>query len=162
MFAKDPTVILMLINAGAVLAAALVDFFSRKIPNVHVAVMAVCGLAYFAVHDLSGLFYHLLSGLYTACIVIILFQRKIFGGGDAKMLAALALWFTPQQLPQFAIMTLVCGGVLGTIYLAYYAFTLAAAKFFPDARLHKIDPKGGMPYGVATAFGFAMTGLRVL
>ena len=77
------------------------------------------------------------------------------------MIAALALWFTPQQLPLFFIWTLMCGGILGSLYLAVIALSLARERFFPKFGQLSIDPKAGMPYGVATAIGFAIAASRV-
>ncbi len=149
-------------NAAAVLAAAIVDFMHRKIPNAHVAVMAVCGVLYVLLHNFDQAFMHVLSAVYVSAVVIILFLRKVLGGGDAKMLAALALWFTPQQLPLIAVATLIFGGILGSLYLSVVVLTLAGDKYLPNLDLPKIHPKAGMPYGVATAFGFAYAAWRII
>ncbi|MFX8968911.1 prepilin peptidase, partial [Acinetobacter baumannii] len=79
------------------------------------------------------------------------------GGGDVKMIAALATWFAPQQLILFILWVLMCGGVIGAIYLSLIAIKLLLERFVPKAPLPTIDPKAGMAYGLATACGFAVS-----
>jgi prepilin peptidase CpaA len=62
------------------------------------------------------------------------------GGGDVKLAAALALWFSPAATIRFLIIMSLAGGVL----------TLALLM------LQKVRRKDGppkVPYGVAIAFG---------
>ena len=73
------------------------------------------------------------------------FYAGMMGGGDVKLAAALALWFSPPSTARFLVMMSIAGGVL----------TLAVVA------LHRIRKKQGrpeVPYGVAIAFG----GLAIL
>jgi prepilin peptidase CpaA len=73
------------------------------------------------------------------------FYAGMMGGGDVKLAAALALWFSPASTVKFLILMSIAGGVL----------TLAVIA------LHRVRGREGrpeIPYGVAIAFG----GLAIL
>ena len=153
---------LILTNASAVLAGAVIDLFYRKIPNIHVLIVALCAITFTALFHTDQLFFHLLNFLYVAGVGIILFRKKVLGGGDVKFIAALALWFMPQQLGLFVFSVLICGGILGSIYLAFCLLHLVCVRYFPKIRVPAVKADAGMPYGVATAVGFAFASLRVM
>jgi len=73
------------------------------------------------------------------------FYAGMMGGGDVKLAAALALWFSPASTLKFLILMSLAGGVLTLFMVA----------------LHRVRGKAGrpeIPYGVAIAFG----GLAIL
>ena len=73
------------------------------------------------------------------------FYAGMMGGGDVKLAAALALWFSPESTLKFLILMSLAGGVLTLFIVA----------------LHRVRGKAGrpeIPYGVAIAFG----GLAIL
>ena len=73
------------------------------------------------------------------------FYAGMMGGGDVKLAAALALWFSPAATVKFLVLMSIAGGVV----------TLAALV------VHRARHKAGrpkIPYGVAIAFG----GLAIL
>ena len=73
------------------------------------------------------------------------FYAGLMGGGDVKLAAALALWFSPASTVQFLVWMSIAGGVV----------TLVAIL------VHRARGKPGrpeIPYGVAIAFG----GLAIL
>ncbi len=68
------------------------------------------------------------------------FYAGMMGGGDVKLAAALALWFSPVMTVNFLIWMSIGGGVLTAVVLL----------------LHRAKEKPGkpeVPYGVAIAFG---------
>jgi prepilin peptidase CpaA len=73
------------------------------------------------------------------------FYAGMMGGGDVKLAAALALWFSPASTLKFLVLMSLAGGVLTLGLLV----------------LHKLRRRSGrpeIPYGVAIAFG----GLTIL
>jgi prepilin peptidase CpaA len=95
---------------------------------------------------------HLAAGSLLLIVGILLFSLGWVGGGDAKLLAAAALWLGFESLVPFLAYVAVFGGALAIAILAYRSFP-ATALPLPGwaARLHA---KGGaMPYGVAIAAG---------
>ena len=68
------------------------------------------------------------------------FYIGMMGGGDVKLAAALALWFSPASTLQFLILMSLAGGVLTLIVMVAH-------------RMRKKPGKPEIPYGVAIAFG---------
>jgi len=68
------------------------------------------------------------------------FYIGMMGGGDVKLAAALALWFSPASTLQFLVLMSLAGGVLTLIVLVAH-------------RMRKKPGKPKIPYGVAIAFG---------
>ncbi len=68
------------------------------------------------------------------------FYIGMMGGGDVKLAAALALWFSPLSTLHFLVMMSLAGGVL--------TLGLMAAH-----RMRSKPGKPEIPYGVAIAFG---------
>ena len=68
------------------------------------------------------------------------FYLGMMGGGDVKLAAALALWFSPLTTVKFLVLMSIAGGALTLIVIV----------------THKIRSREGrpeIPYGVAIAFG---------
>ena len=146
----------VLIAAGAVLlAAAAQDFLDYLIPNRLVLALVALYPVYIlasgnSVDWLGGL----LVGLATLAIALLLFGFRLIGGGDAKLLAATALWAGPSLLLPFLLLTAFSGGVLAMMVIA----TGRLAVFFPI--LIRIFPQQSavlsqqkLAYGVAIAAG---------
>jgi prepilin peptidase CpaA len=95
---------------------------------------------------------HLGVGALLLVAGMLLFSMNLLGGGDAKLLAAAALWIGFDQLVPFVAYVTIFGGALALLILAYRQVP-AGALPLPDwaIRLHARDE--GMPYGVAIAAG---------
>src|SRR2546423_1641073 len=83
--------------------AGVSDLLTYRIPNWMTAAIA---LAFFPMAFATGLPAHQLLWQCAAAAVLLavgfgLFAAGLFGGGDAKLLAAASLWFGLPQLPQF-------------------------------------------------------------
>ena len=68
------------------------------------------------------------------------FYAGMMGGGDVKLAAALALWFSPATTVKFLVLMSIAGGVLTLVVVAIH-------------RTKKKEGKPQVPYGVAIAFG---------
>lgn len=130
--------------------AAAMDLLTMTIPN---RVTLGLALAFFASAPLMGLgasdiAMHMAAGAVVLVAGIALFAVGGFGGGDAKLLAAAALWIGFEQLVAFLALTAVCGGVLALAILYYRRLPILGIRA-PDwaMRLHKQG--GGIPYGIA-------------
>jgi prepilin peptidase CpaA len=73
------------------------------------------------------------------------FYAGMMGGGDVKLAAALALWFSPASTLEFLVIMSIAGGALTLLLLAAH-------------RLRGRPGRPEIPYGVAIAFG----GLAIL
>lgn len=137
----------------AMIYAGAMDLFTLKIRNK--LVLAIAGawllLAPLAGFSLAELGWS--AGVATLVFVCTfgLFALGWIGGGDAKLAAAAALWFQPQEALLFFVYTALLGGVLTLIILQLRArmlpVTLGRVPWI--AQLH--DSKTGVPYGAAMA-----------
>ena len=91
----------------------------------------------------------------AACAVLVVsftfFARGWIGGGDAKLVAAIALWFGFDLLLNYLLYASLLGGVLTLLLLRIRLLPLPAmlARQPWAARLHNMDT--GIPYGIALA-----------
>lgn len=92
-------------------------------------------------------------GFFMLLIGFGMFSRGWIGGGDAKLLAALAAWLGWGSLLDFILMAAIFGGVFSFLVLQWRRWPLSQvmAQVPWLVRLH--HPDEGVPYGVALAFG---------
>lgn len=95
---------------------------------------------------------HLGAGLGLLVIGALLFFRGVWGGGDAKLLPAVAVWIGLAGLPRFLVVMALAGGVLAVLALLARRFALG-----PPGPLRRwgerLAEAGHVPYGVAIAAG---------
>jgi prepilin peptidase CpaA len=73
------------------------------------------------------------------------FYAGMMGGGDVKLAAALALWFSPASTIKFLVVMSLAGGLLTLLVMGWH-------------RYRQREGRPEIPYGVAIAFG----GLAIL
>jgi prepilin peptidase CpaA len=143
--------------AGLLLYAACSDVARLTIPNwVSVAMAALfVASALGAGAPLSEIGLHALFALTVLALGVFLFQANIIGGGDAKLLAAAALWTGFPAFAPFAFWTAIAGGLMALLLLA-------ARKLIDQAETHPafvkrlLKRQGRIPYGVAIMAGGLM------
>jgi len=114
--------------------------------------------------DWSSLPWHLLCGMGVLVVGIMIFALGWLGGGDVKLLAALALWAGPDHLVLLLLMTCLAGGILALIYVLPVILSRnPAVSGFIDWFFMKVLKKPApllqagkalglqLPYGVAIA-----------
>jgi prepilin peptidase CpaA len=139
--------------------AAVSDCASLRIPNwlTGLTAAAFFPMAWATGMPLAELGWHLMAGLVLFFAGYALFALRLFGGGDAKLMAAAGLWFGTSDSLNFLIMTAIAGGILALIVAAWTAFSLSwdmsgSEKTLPlRQRLRQWTPK--VPYGIALAVG---------
>ncbi|HEX2841931.1 A24 family peptidase [Hyphomicrobium sp.] len=141
----------ILMTFAAIMAfGAAMDLLTMTIPNrVSVALVALFPIAAIILGlPAEALLMHLCAGLLVLAAGIFLFAVGGFGGGDAKLLAAAALWIGFDQLLPFLALVTVFGGVL-SIAILYYRRLPILGVHAPDwaMKLHKQGT--GIPYGIA-------------
>ena len=84
-----------------------------------------------------------------------LFVLGVMGGGDAKLLTAIALWFGwSQTLLEFLLLTAVFGMILTLGLIMARAYVILPPRLAQIGWLtHLLHPKTGVPYGLAIAAG---------
>lgn len=133
--------------AIALLVAAFTDIKRRQIDNWLNAAIAIAAPAFWWASGLSlwpdaGI--QLGLALATFVVTAGLFAARMMGGGDVKLLTALALWVRPQDFLFLVIVMALLGGIL-TIAIA--AWRLALRK----------QGKAAIPYGIAIASAGLLT-----
>jgi prepilin peptidase CpaA len=133
--------------------AAAYDLTTMTIPNNLTAavtlsflvVAILCGLS------LSEVAWHLAAGLLVLVITFAMFTAGWVGGGDAKLAAAIALWFGFSDLLDYLIMASILGGLLtlGLLAARHYPLPAPLLRLPWALRLHA--PETGIPYGIALA-----------
>jgi len=123
--------------------AAISDARHYRIPNWLNAVIALTFVAGQLSQSPSGteLIVHLAAAALVFLCGFILFSLNLFGGGDVKLITALALWTGFAELPRFILLTTLAGGVL--------ALLLLILRWLSAGRGNKIDSR--VPYGIAIA-----------
>lgn len=140
---------------GAVAFAAAMDIFTMKIPN-HVSVVLVLAffpLAFLAGLGLSEVAAHVGAGALMLLVGFGLFVGGWFGGGDAKLMAAVGLWVGFDTLPLYLLFVALAGGLMAGAFATVRSVPLPSFLLGQPwaLRLHRQD--GGIPYGIALAAG---------
>ncbi len=144
--------LLIALLAAMLIIAAAGDIRTRTIPNWLNGAIALAAIPFWIVSGLS-LWPGIASQIAAASAVFALFAIAFYvgamGGGDVKLVTALALWLHPGAVLKLLIIMSLAGGVL----------TLAMVA---RARLAKAASQPEIPYGVAIAFGgFWLIGERL-
>lgn len=98
--------------ATALLVAAFTDLRRREIGNgLNLAVALAAPLWWWAM-DFGWwtIGFQLALAAVTFALACLLFALRQMGGGDVKLLTALALWFTPGSFVQLVVLMAVIGG----------------------------------------------------
>jgi prepilin peptidase CpaA len=139
---------LLVALAIALLFAAFTDLRSRKIANWLNAGIALAAPLFWWASGLAlwpDVAIQLGIAAGTFAVLTVLFAMGAMGGGDVKLLSALALWIAPMAFLNLVIVMALIGGVLT---LAFGAWHIARRQ----------REKLAIPYGVA----IAMAGLWTL
>jgi prepilin peptidase CpaA len=135
--------ILVAVLALALLFAAAWDLRTRTIPNTLNLAIALGAIPFWWTTGLAlwpdvALQVAVAAGVFG--IFALAFALGAMGGGDVKMVAAIALWLPPQAVLLLLVIMSIAGGAL-TLFMAV------------RHRLRKAEHKLEVPYGVAIAFG---------
>jgi prepilin peptidase CpaA len=134
---------LIALLAAGLLAAAVGDWRSRTIPNWLNAAIALGAIPFWWASGLSlwpDVAIQVAVALGVLFVFFLAFQMGQMGGGDVKMLFALALWLPPMAVFQLIMIMAIAGGVL------------TIAMLIPH-RMLKSAGNPEIPYGIAIAFG---------
>jgi prepilin peptidase CpaA len=153
MFNAPFTEILLIVLGALLLVAAVIDVRTFTISNrlnLTVALLAPIYWLSIALPLWPDTAIQLGAGAGVLTLLALAFYAGMMGGGDVKLAAALALWFSPLSTLKFLVIMSLAGGVLTLAYLGYH-------------RLKRREGKPEIPYGVAIAFGgFAILTQRFL
>ena len=157
-FRKDRDVLecaVLTVLPGAVAFAAAMDLLTMKIPNRITAVWCWRSSRWHCCRgSVPGTsLNHVAAGLLMLVLGVLLFIPGWFGGGDAKLMAAIGLWIGADNLARLHALCRA-GRRLDRHGLHLGTLGAAAALLLGEAwalRLHRHD--AGIPYGLALAAG---------
>lgn len=134
------------------LYAAWHDLSTMTIPNwVSIALAAAFIPAAFAAGlPVGQIGWHLAAGAVTLIICAVLFYLHVFGGGDAKVIAAASLWTGFGAAGPFVMGMALAGGALAGTLIVLRRMKLTSTKAWAKRLL---SPEEGAPYAVAIALG---------
>ncbi len=140
---------LLLVGLALILVvAAVIDVRTFTISNRLNATVALGAPLYWmsiALAPWPGMAIQLASGGIVFALLAGAFYAGMMGGGDVKLAAALALWFSPAGTVKFLVLMSLAGGALTLGIVAWH-------------RAKRSEGRPAVPYGVAIAFG----GLAIL
>ena len=134
--------------AIALLVAAFTDLRSRQIGNWLNGAIALGAPLFWWASGMSlwpDIALQLGVALATFAVLAVLFALRAMGGGDVKLLTALALWIAPMLFLKLLVMMALLGGVLTIVFGARHVMRRQRERL-------------AVPYGVA----IALAGLWVL
>jgi prepilin peptidase CpaA len=145
-------VVFLTFPAAMVFAGAM-DLLTMTIPNrISIGlIIAFVAAAIVAPLGWAGFASHVGAGLLMLAVGIGMFSLGWLGGGDAKLLAAAALWFGFEGLVQYLFLVAVAGGVLALLIMSYRNLTLPLWLCRQEWAMRLHAKASGIPYGIALA-----------
>lgn len=141
---------------GILLTASAFDLKAFRIPNaLPLALIALFLIKVAATADIAVWPGHLIAFGLTFAVLFLAFALGLVGGGDAKLMAAIALWFGLGALPSFLAITAIGGGVLALALLALRRVIdrrpARASAAVPVRGMHLLDRQAPVPYALPIA-----------
>ena len=106
------------LTAVLLIIAAVSDIVRYRIPN-KIVYAIVAAFAVGAIFNFAwpAIVWPVLAGIAMFLLGAGLFALGLFGGGDVKLIAAMALWTGFADLPRFLLVMGAAGGLLGLVLL---------------------------------------------
>lgn len=157
------SLIALSIFPAALVLAAITDINDFKIPNwISITLLAAfipTGLMVGA--PLSVIAEGLVLGCAVLVVCFILFAVKFFGGGDAKLLAAVSPWIGIANFGGFLTVTVFAGGFLALFLLAFRRTPVLPIYAQAGWLLRMHQNRHEIPYAVAISSGGLMTFMHI-
>jgi len=145
---------------AALIAAALSDASTYLIPNRYAAAVGVAFVVYAIGKPLAVWLHGAEAAALLFAVGVLLFERGILGGGDVKLMTAIALWTGFDDLPLMLVVTGLCGGALALAHLSpLHRLMPARPGGAPETDDLRSRLRRPVPFGVAIALGGASIAL---
>jgi prepilin peptidase CpaA len=152
--------VIWLIFAAIMIAAAVIDLISYRIPNELVLALLVLFLIVAIVNwnSISGLMWasHIGAAIGVFGAGLFLYAIRQMGAGDVKLLAVVALWSGAVGLPGLMVFVSVCGlaGMMVIVLLRMIVPRLQSKDASGTKKLPRVLTKGqGIPYAIGIGPG---------
>ena len=156
---------LAMVAVVSLVIAACRDVATRTIPNTIVAIVAVAGMTERLPTGLAACAVSAVAALVLFTLLLLPHARGLLGGGDVKLIPAVALGLPLPSISHFVFITVMAGGVLGLLHLLARWILHGSPPSAPPPRgtfllrrvfrteRWRIARHGSLPYGVAIACG---------
>ena len=150
-----PQMLVLAALPALTIVAALRDATTMTIPNwISLALLAL----FIPAALLAGLSLPQLgisAGLFAVALLagMAMFALHWIGGGDAKLLAAVAPWMGLTGIAPFLLYTALAGGALGLVLISARKLPLPVGPPIPAWVTRLLTPDGDLPYGLAICAG---------
>ena len=138
---------------AAMAYAAASDLFTMTISN-KLSIALIGGFYVVALLlglPLTAIGMHTATGLVVLAVSFSMFAAGWIGGGDAKLVAAIALWLGFDQLLDYLVLASIFGGILTFALIAVRRYALPTALLEQEWAVRLHAPSTGVPYGIALA-----------
>jgi prepilin peptidase CpaA len=156
------SVLPVLVFIAALIAAAISDAASYTIPNRCPLLIVLA----FAAHSVGAPPMAAFAALLTASAVfavgLFVFGRGWLGGGDVKLITAVALWTGPAWLPLFLVSSSLAGGTVALLYLSPLRHRLPQPVGASVDSTEMPAARQPVPFGIAIAVGGTVVASRFL
>jgi prepilin peptidase CpaA len=153
--------------SALLLFAAWCDLATRTIPDSVSIALAALGLMTRAAEGPSAAVGSLLLAAVLFAAFLPVHARGAIGGGDVKLITALAIGLSPPATLDFLLATVMAGGVLALLYLSLRLLPQPSPLVpqplaWPPRRVlalerRRVSRRGPLPYAVAIAAGGILT-----
>ena len=141
--------------------AAATDVATRMIPDSASLIVALLGILGLLLVDPPALLESFLAAAVLFLLLLVMHARGWMGGGDVKLLTALAVGLPLGRLGTFLMVTVLAGGVVAFVYLLLRLLPCPARPSAGASAVQRIWAierwrvlrRGPLPYGVAIACG---------
>ncbi len=146
-----PSLVTDILFYGLLVGAGIFDILKFRIPNaIDVALPILFVVAAIFASGTVDRLGHLGAGAIVLVCAALLFHFNLLGGGDAKLLASLAIWAGFDSLLPFLFAVSILGGVLALVLLLLRP---VCARFSSVDWPLSLLPGHPLPYGVAIGGG---------
>lgn len=131
--------------------AAASDLVTMTISN-RVSLLLVAGFGVLSIMlplPLAVLGGHLAAASIVLAVGFVLFALGWIGGGDAKLAAAISLWFGFEHTLDFAFVSAIFGGLLTLLIVLTRGTNLPLAVHRVEWLERVLSGRKGIPYGIA-------------
>lgn len=148
-------IIVLFIGIAILAVVAHGDVRTRRIPNEFIVGLLVLAAFRMALAgDPSPALYTLMAGAVLLVATFLLFWRGVLGGGDVKLMTAVALLVGYRDLFAFLFVMSVCGALVALAVLAVDRFGFRPMPYpqtTPVLEHQEVPAQLTVPYGVAIA-----------
>ena len=149
-----PDIVIYLLYALLAGAAAM-DLWRLRIPNFFPVAIVALYVVWFAINvPFLGIWQNAVMFAVTLAGGTFLFTKGWLGGGDAKLLAAIALWFDFMGGASLLFYVSIGGAVLSLIFI--FLRRMIPANVAARTNAATLKARGPIPYGIAIAGGAAL------